>query len=149
MVPVPMPSLCQYPWVPPPRDWAWHSSHPLPGECIMLGKAVNPTPADRAGHGAGLQCWACSLIKVPLFQATQWSEWGERGHRWRNHFSQRLATRLVGGIGGGGAHLSSQHWGGRGRASLDYIESSKTVRARERQPCLKKENKNPWGLELT
>lgn len=29
---------------------------PLLGECIMLGKAVNPTPADGAGHGAGLQC---------------------------------------------------------------------------------------------
>lgn len=29
---------------------------PLLGECIMLGKAVNLIPADRAGNGAGLQC---------------------------------------------------------------------------------------------
>lgn len=34
---------------------------PLPDECTMLDKTVNPTPADRAGHG----CWPS--VQSPLF----------------------------------------------------------------------------------
>lgn len=51
----------------------------LPDECTMLDKAVNPTPADRAGHG----CWPSVLSplfnKGTSFFEPHLSEWGRGG----------------------------------------------------------------------